>query len=1008
MKGYMIALLLVILVSTGWLKTERLHAEEDSRHILILNSYHKGLAWTDDQTDGFLETIKGAGKPHHIHVEYLDWKRHPTDRNQSLFLAGLQYKYRNMNHPIDLIYATDDAALDFAMKYRRDILHNAPVVFSGINRVSLDTIIKDIPDAAGVIEDVDPTETIRTALKITPTLSKVYVVFDNSESGTSTGKLVQDKIRSFNLEPIPLNNLSIDQLLQFVGDIGPDSIILMTTYFSDGLGRAVEFDQIAKALSQASNVPVYHLYDFGLHNGAFGGSMLSGKLQGAGAAGIAVRILEGETLSSRVMLSPQTVRKAFDYEQLKRFKVPLSKLPKDSTLINKPFSFYETYRTLVIAVISAFMVLFMFIAVLFHYIRRIRRMDRRLTANNLELTRLYAELSASEEELRLQLDEISVMKESLAQSEERFRLATDASQAVIWDADLKANRYYYSDSWYELSGYERDEIGETTGSLHAIIHPDDIPGMKQAEADHAAGLTPFFNCELRLRAKDGPYIWFHCKGMGLKGNDGQHIRMAGSLIDITASKEYEFKLHSSYQELESTYEELTATQEELQTNYDALVENQTELHRLAYYDMLCGIPNRLSLLFEVERFIEFNNSSTADILYLDIDHFKYINDTVGHSAGDRLIKKVAERLTLLVPDGDMIFRLGGDEFVILVKEPRGETVCYADALIEGFKEPIQDNGVDSYVSVSIGISRYPRDGSSADELLKNADIAMNHAKDTGRGKYSVYIPAMDASYQERMVIEKQLRGALKQNEFVLYYQPQLHLQSGRITGFEALIRWNNPILGFVSPLSFIKVAEDCRLIGPIGEWVLHKACSFIRSVHEQGYGDCTISVNISVIQLIQDEFVDMVLRTLQDEGLASRYLEIEITESVFMESYEKVIEKLNVLASHGIQIALDDFGTGYSSLSYLMKLPITTLKIDKSFIHQSPGNGSDKSLSDSIVLIGHRIGLHVVAEGVETEEQLRYLNDSGCDSIQGYLISKPLPEPDVIHFLKSFPSNPAL
>lgn len=1001
-----VLLLAVLAAACGW-KPASLHAVEAPKHILILNSYHQGFAWTDNQMEGILDSLRSSGIEYHVHIEYMDWKRYATGEYLAFFTEGLRYKYSDDSHPVDLVITTDDAALSFAMENRRSIFHQAPVVFSGINRLSLPDIVKETSGVAGVLEEVDPTETVRLAQQLNPALTDVYVVFDNSESGLSTGALVQHKVRAMGFTPIPLNGLTFEQLLDLVGTAGADSVVLMTTYFSDITGKALDYGEAARAISRASRVPVYHLYDYGLNNGAFGGSMLSGKLQGEAAAGLAVRMLKGEDLSGLFLPSPETVRTVFDYEQLKRFNVPLNQVPKSSEIINRPFSFYESYRHLVQGIAAAFAVLLLFIALLITYISRIRRMERKLMANNQELNRLYEELAASEEELRAQFEEISDIKEVLACSEEKFRLAANGSQAVIWDVDLLTNRYFYSDSWYDLLGYERHEIGEETGGWRRIVHPEDMAAVQQAEMRHMTSASPFFDCEIRLRAKNGQYIWFQAKGKGLQDASGRFVRFAGSLIDITERKEYELKLQCSYQELETTYEELAATQEELQDNYNALVDNQNELHRLAYYDTLTGLPNRVSFLFELARFIELDGG-TALILYLDIDNFQYINDSMGHSAGDRLIRKVAERLAGLVTERDKLFRLGGDEFIILFMNPRGETTDCADAILEGFREPIRDEDMDAYVSVSIGISRFPGDGHNADELLKNADIAMHQAKEADKGKYSVFTPAMDSSIQERMVIEKNLRGALRQKEFVLYYQPQLDLKSGRVTGFEALIRWNSPQLGFVSPLTFIRVAEDCRLIGPIGEWVLRQACSFIKTVHAQGYPDCGISVNISVMQLIRDDFVSRVLDLLDEAGLAPGMLELEITESVFMESYDKVVGKLNQLASRGVHIALDDFGTGYSSLSYLMRLPIDTLKIDKSFIQPAPGMGNRESLSDSIIMIGHRLGLRVVAEGVETEEQLHRLRESGCDQIQGYLISRPIPEAEVLRFLQQFPASPKL
>lgn len=964
-----IPVLLLALVVQSWIYPGAGKAEEAPKNILVINSYHTGFPWTEDQTEGFLEEIRSSGIPFSYSVEYLDWKHYPTGQNLANFRDNLKYKYSGV--PLDLVLCTDDAALEFAMDHRKDILNDAPIVFSGVNRLSLSNLVRDSRNTAGIIEDVDPTETIKLALTVNPSLTTVQLLYDNSESGASTGKLVAEEIESRfpSLEVVPLNNLSYEQLLGYVHTLPSDHIVLMTTYSSDGLGRTLEFTDAADAVSRSSSVPVYHTYDFSLGHGAFGGSMLSGSIQGKSAAQLGIKMLKGTHTEGHDYYPQHTLRTVLDYEQLKRFRIPLPSIPEGIEIINRPTSFYQDHLVLVWSTASAFAALIAFIALLIYYITRIRRVEK-----------------------------------SLARSEERFRLAANGSHAVIWDVDLETNRYFFSDSWYELLGYSRGELNETSGGWRTIVHPEDSAIVDQAIKDHLQGKTVYFQCEIRFKAKNGEFEWFEARAKAMAGLESERrfIRFAGSLIHITDRKEYELKLYNSYQELETTYEELTATQEELQENYDAMVENQTELHRLAYYDSLSGMPNRVSLLEQLDEWMQNNRNKPISILFLDIDNFKFVNDTLGHTAGDELIRKVSERLCLLADKEDTLFRLSGDEFVVLVKQAPRDTAAYASALIEGFKDPIGIKDTDLYVSISIGIACYPRDGMDREELLKNADIAMHKAKENGKGRALEYNPSMVEDFNSRLIIETHLRGALRNEEFMLYYQPQVHLESGSITGFEALIRWNSPALGFVSPLAFIKVAEDCRLIGPIGEWVLRKACSFLKELHSGGYPACTISVNVSVIQLIQDHFVETVMAVLQEAGLSPEFLELEITESIFMESYEKAIEKLHILKASGVRIALDDFGTGYSSLSYLMQLPITTLKIDKSFVDRVPGSKGDKSLTEAIIMIGHRIGLEVVAEGVETDDQLDYLKRSSCDFVQGYRISKPIPGQDVLPFMEKY------
>ncbi|MNC14726.1 Phytochrome-like protein cph2 [compost metagenome] len=550
-------------------------------------------------------------------------------------------------------------------------------------------------------------------------------------------------------------------------------------------------------------------------------------------------------------------------------------------------------------------------------------------------------------------------------------------------------------------GYTEEEINTFENGVLSIIHPNDQQAANKARQEHLNGLTPIYETEYRMRTKDNDYIWFEVRGKAIVNSTDGIVLFHGSLIDISRRKQAEFNLNTSYQELEATYEQLTATQQELVEQYDMLLENQKNIHRLAYMDSLSNLPNRISLLETMENYFQRPGSKAA-LLFVDTDNFKYINDTLGHKSGDILIRKASERLESLVQSEGMLSRLGGDEFVIFIEDAvnRENVLNLADNILRAFRKSFLIGESNLYVSVSIGISFYPEDGETTEEILKNADVAMYRAKEEGKGTYVVYDKSMHTPFNERMNIEKHLRSAMNNNEFELHYQPQVDIKTGLISGFEALIRWNSPVLGFVSPLSFIKIAEDSRLIIYIGEWVLREACSFMKSIHDRTGLLYKISVNISIIQLLQDDFVEMVLDSLKESGLAPSCLELEITESIFMESFENTVSKLEFLKSRGIRIALDDFGTGYSSLSYLQHLPISTLKMDKIFIDSLADEMYSQSFVQTIIVLGHKMGLDVVAEGVEDVSQLAFLNESGCDKVQGYLVSKPVPQRGVWELLE--------
>ncbi|OMD56614.1 MULTISPECIES: EAL domain-containing protein [Paenibacillus] len=620
--------------------------------------------------------------------------------------------------------------------------------------------------------------------------------------------------------------------------------------------------------------------------------------------------------------------------------------------------------------------------------------ELRLQQSYEELEATYEELSATEVELQEQFAKLQV-------GERRFSLATEGSGAYMWELDWETGLYNLSDRWYKLMGYTEDEINSFENGVLSIIHPDDQPSSQKARHDHLAGLTPIYETEYRMRTKDNQFVWFEVSGKAIVDPKNEVVLFIGSLIDISKRKQVELKLSNSYQELEATYEQLTATQQELVEQYDMLVENQKHMHRLAYVDELSNLPNRVCLLESMEKYLQCSGGKAA-LLFVDTDNFKYINDTLGHKSGDVLIQKASKRLQSVVREGDMLSRLGGDEFVIFIKdiENHEDVLDLAERIMRAFRQSFLIGESYLYVSVSIGISFYPEDGETTEQILKNADVAMYRAKEDGKGTYVVYDKSMHTAFNERMNIEKHLRSAMNNNEFELYYQPQVDIQSGLISGFEALIRWNSPTLGFVSPLSFIKIAEDSRLIIYIGEWVLRESCIFMKGIQDRMGIPYKISVNISIIQLLQDDFVEMVQESLAESGLKPSCLELEITESIFMESFESIVNKLQFLKSQGIRIALDDFGTGYSSLSYLQQLPISTLKMDKTFIDSLSEKAYSQSFVQTIIQLGHNMGLEVVAEGVEEISQLDFLRKSGCDKVQGYLVSRPVPKQEVVELLE--------
>ena len=416
---------------------------------------------------------------------------------------------------------------------------------------------------------------------------------------------------------------------------------------------------------------------------------------------------------------------------------------------------------------------------------------------------------------------------------------------------------------------------------------------------------------------------------------------------------------------------------------------------LAYHDALTDLPNRtllkdrLTLALAQAR----RNEQMLAVMFLDLDQFKVVNDTAGHVEGDKLLQSVSQQLNSVLREGDTVARVGGDEFILLL--PKIEQLADATEIAERVLTAVGRTrvivGHEFNISISIGITLFPTDGDDAETLLTNADIAMYQAKEQGKNNFQFFTPVMNTRIQNRLALENDLRHGLERGEFVVYYQPQLNISTGQIVGVEALVRWQHPERGLVLPMEFIPVAEETGLIVPLGEWVLHAACARIRSWQEAGLPPLRVAVNLSAREFQQGNLIEAVAGVLEETGLAPEFLQLEITEGVSIQDVDFTIKVMGELKEMGVQIAIDDFGTGYSALSYLRRFPIDVVKIDRSFVCDLTIDSTDAEIATTIIVMAHNLGLEVIAEGVETEEQLAFLKQRRCDEMQGYLFSKPVP-----------------
>jgi len=546
-------------------------------------------------------------------------------------------------------------------------------------------------------------------------------------------------------------------------------------------------------------------------------------------------------------------------------------------------------------------------------------------------------------------------EDTLLESEQRFR--SIFLNAITGMATLSADgRFLQVNPAFckMLQCSEPELVGKFT---YDFTHPSDIALTRRLFHEAEDGQRQSVDYEKRFLCKNGETLWAHVSTTWLF-DDQQRVTYCISLIqDITPH-----------------------------------LQAQQEIRQLAYFDTLTGLPNRQLFRERCSDLLSQAGKNTVGVLILDLDRFKGINDTFGHEVGDLLLQAVSERLVDCLGKDAILARLGPDEFAVALPDiDSPERVSFlAEKILLNLAAPIELEDQPLYCSASIGLALYPTDGSNVDTLIKHAGVALHRTTEQG-SSYRFYAPEMNLITCQRLAMETHLRQALERQELSLHYQPQIDLCSGRVIGMEALLRWDSPALGSISPARFIPLAEETGLILPIGEWVLETACKQARQWHQAGFATLRMAVNISGCQFKQADFIDCIDRILQATGLDPEYLEVELTESIVMERSEETLLTLTDLKVRGIKLAIDDFGTGYSMLSYLKYFPIDRIKIDRSFVRDITTDSDDAAITEAIVVMAHSLKLKVLAEGVETEEQLEFLRRCGCEEVQGYYFSRPHP-----------------
>lgn len=603
-----------------------------------------------------------------------------------------------------------------------------------------------------------------------------------------------------------------------------------------------------------------------------------------------------------------------------------------------------------------------------NYIKRLKvqkefhRVKEELSTRYIELETAQEALVTSETQLNNKINEIQQKKEELRISRERYRLASTGSEVGIWDFDFKENRIYFSSKAKEVIGIDEEGHLFTLKSFMSKVVEKDKTLVFDNYRKHAENLTEIYEVQCRIRVSFGNYSWVSIRAKLLFSDDHKPIRMAGSINNITKEK---------------------------------LAEARIE--KLAYYDELTGLPNKAYFFEKLNKKLSMSKGTKYALLLLDIDNFKTINDTLGHSFGDKILQKITHILNMVSKKHIDVSRFGGDEFILLMNgyKDEEEVKQFAIKVLEEISNSGELVDVGFVITASIGIALAPKDASTLYTLLSYADMAMNDAKNQGKNCFEFYTEALNQRIIRRFKLESDLRQALDNNEFSLFYQPKYSLIQNKIIGFEALIRWDHPEKGLISPAEFIPLAEELGLIVKIGEWVIKEACIQLNRIHNNIDPNLSISINISAKQFKDLNLVNVFKEIIINSKVNPKLIELEITETAALYDIDYITTILNELKKLGVKVSLDDFGTGYSSLNYLKLLPINIVKIDKSFISDLIADKKGEDIIKSIITLSHAYQLDVVAEGVETKEQIQFLQNEKCDIVQGYYISKPIPANEI-------------
>jgi len=953
----------------------------ESFRVLAVHAYSQEYPWTKSQHRGFVEELtKNSRIPVNISTEYLDTKRRAyNDDYARQFRRYIQVKYTG--YKPNIIYVTDDYGYLFAKNYLLKLYPDAPIIFSAVDDYSIIDDIESLP-IRGVFEKKDILRNLDLIHGLDKKNAEIIVLGD----GSSTYQVIETAIRQqlskypdIRVEFIVRNNM--EKLIEDLTARSQKNLFLTSIGEIKGhTGLLLNPETVVAEIVDLGKFNIFTMEDSYFFDGVIGGYVTSGELQGKKAARLTLGMQKDSGIHQveNIIDSPNTY--IFDRSELIRLGMSLpEEVSEKAIFYNVPPTFYEKNRTLIL-VISTLMIVASITVISFLFFLRIKKREDERKREEKRTAQLE----------RYQNAMIAWSKASHENIGDAFKKATEISantlkvkRVGIWlynDArtSIECRIMYVSGEGYSSGGeflkadFPRYFSAMETGRRIVISDARNDPATSE--------MAESYLLDNDIYSVLGAPIFYDQDIIGVISHE--HI---GKPRKWTVN--------------EQEFSALIASDISLSLEVDKRKVIEKDLEHQAYHDSLTGLPNRALLLDRIDQAIRHakRNKSLLAVLFLDLDNFKQINDSFGHSVGDSVLISISGLLKSALRDMDTIARLGGDEFTILLSEfDKEEEINEITAkLFDTLRQPLLIKGGELFVTTSIGISVFPNDGNNPEILLRNADAAMYRAKEKGRNGFEFYTEDMTERALEKVHMITNLNRALEHEEFEVYYQPQYDIHRKQLIGLEALIRWHHPERGLICPDEFLYAAEESGLIVSMDRWLMSQGMQQMKLWNDEGIALGRLSLNLTMQQIDQPDFLEFLMQQMQENDCDGKSLRFEITEGQLMKNPERTIESLNRISALGIKISVDDFGTGHSSLAYLKRLPVDALKIDKEFIRGIPVDEDDVSIVKSIVALAKSMRLDVLAEGVETDEQLDFLNKEGCSLIQGYLFSHPKPAVEI-------------